>query len=411
MSFAITLAKNNLPVCKEMLRKMPKQQDAWSQEAKDMGIEMGAPAFEYKDLARSGRIIMISSNFALYGDMSRRVMETLSTFGYDMEIYSIDEAFLMLDGHPTALLQDIAKKIRERIKKWTGITVSIGIAETKTLAKIANKKAKKDKSLNGVLTLSNTDQIAALLANTPTQDVWGIGRATATQLKKAGVHTALEFRKKDDLWIQKKLNVLGLRTAMELRGVSCISIEDAPVPRKSILCSRSFYHKIESLEILTEEVCKFTARAAEKLREEEAFAQALSVFIATSPFQEGYYSNTCTITLPLATNITCDLITAAKACLKSIFKASLGYKRAGVLLTDFVSEEERQPDFFAASCNFEKKTRLMKVIDRINTRYEKEALFFAAEGMNRNFRSAKSHSSPKYTTSWAEIPKIGDLNL
>ncbi len=369
---------------------------ARSNEAKKLGIKMGQPAFQLKELVRTDQVVLLSSNFTLYGDMSDRVMQTLREFGFEMEIYSIDEAFLQLP-FPKKDVQKVAGEIRTRILKWTGIPVSLGVAHTKTLAKLASRIAKK-----GSGTFILTDNTNEILAKTPLTDIWGIGKRCALRLSKSSVLTAKAFSEKEDLWIRKKLGVTGLKTALELRGTPSFSLEDAPKPKKSILCSRSFRDPIVDKKTLEERLSKYTANALEKLRKQKMHAASISIFIATSPFEEkSYYANSCTITLPLPSNYTPQFLDLMKRGLTRIFKEGIKYKRAGVILADFSSVDELQTDLFSSEKENPRKKEAMRALDKINAKYDKEALFFAAEGLSKNFR--KSHSSPKYTTSWNDL--------
>jgi len=372
---------------------------ARSNEAKKMGIKMGQPAFQLKELVRTKQLTLLSSNFTLYGDMSDRVMQTLRDFGFDMEIYSIDEAFLHLP-FPEFEAEKVAEEIRSRILKWTGIPVSVGVANTKTLAKLANRIAKK-----GAGTFVLTDNTDEILAKTPLTDIWGIGKRCALRLSKSSVLTAKAFIEKEDLWIRKKLGVTGLKTALELRGTPSFSLEDAPEPKKSILCSRSFKDPILDLKTLEERLSKYTANALIKLRKQKMHAASISIFIATSPFEEStYYANSCTITLPLPSDYTPKFLDLMKKGLARIFKESKRYKRAGVILADFSSIKGLQTDLFSSVEKDPRKKEAMRMLDKINAKYDKEALFFAAEGLSKNFR--KSHSTPKYTTSWNDLIRV-----
>jgi DNA polymerase V len=361
---------------------------ARSAKAKALGIKMGDPAYLYKDRKE---IVMLSANFALYSDMSNRVMQTLSTFSSDMEIYSIDEAFLLLEESET--LHDRCMAIRQTVKQWTGIPVSIGVAPTKTLAKLASEIAKKE----GGVHVLRTAQIEGRLAQTELSDIWGIGSALAEKLKRQRIHTALQLCQAEDGLIRKWLGVTGFRTVLELRGTPCFEICEAPEKKKSIICSRSFGQKVTDLAQLQEAAASFAASAAEKLREQESMAGFISVFISTA--QE---TGSCHIQIPNATNYTPDLISLAKEGVQKLFRSGLQYRKAGVLLGDFT--EDKQADFITPAGK--DKGGAMKVIDQINARYDKPMVRFAAEGIERKWKSKRSNTSPKYTTSWADLLKI-----
>lgn len=363
---------------------------ARSAKAKALGIKMGDPAYLYRDLAD---LIMLSANFALYSDMSQRVMQTLSSFSPDMEIYSIDEAFFILEESET--LYDESEAMRQKVKKWTGIPISIGVAPTMTLAKLANKVAKKG---NGVCILP-PDKVDEYLAVTALEDIWGIGGGLTERLKRKGIYTALQLSKADDTWIQKLLGVTGFRTVLELRGTPCFALSEIPEKKKSIVCSRSFGQKIDKLALIEEAVASFAANAAEKLREQESLAGFLSVFISTH--QE---TGSCHIQLPNPTSYTPELIALAKEGLSRIFRPGYQYRKAGVLLGDF--SEDLQDDFITPREGSEKKTQAMEMIDQINARYDKPAIRFAAEGIERPWKGKRSNCSPKFTTSWSGLLKV-----
>ncbi|MBS0626259.1 MAG: Y-family DNA polymerase [Verrucomicrobia bacterium] len=367
---------------------------ARSQKAKEYGVKMGDPAYLYKDRPD---LQMLSSNFTLYADMSQRVMQTLTQFSPDMEVYSIDEAFLSMNQ----LSELEAVEMRRIVKKWTGLPISIGAAMTKTLAKAANKIAKKSKE--GVCLLLDPKKIQEFLERTPPEDLWGIGSGLATKLKRKGIYTAAQFRDCDDQWLKKMVGLGGYKTALELRGIACFELVDEPEKKQSILCSRSFGQKVEKLEDLLESVASFASRAAEKLREQESQASFLSVFLSTSPFQEPYISKSCHVQLPNATDFTPDLIAAAKEGLEKIFVPGHAYKKAGVLLADLTDRSICQFDALTPNPGREKKQKAMQALDQINARYDKQAVRFAAEGLEQPWRSLRATASPKYTTSWHDI--------
>jgi len=378
---------------------------ARSQKAKQIGIKMGDPAFLYRDQAARGEIGMISSNFALYADMSRRVMEVLSSFSPDMELYSIDEAFFLLDDAPDEILVKQAVAMRGKIKQWTGIPVSIGMAPTKTLAKIANEMAKKE--LGGVCILSEPAAIQSHLAKTALIDVWGVGRRTAEQLKRKGIYTAAQLTEADDAWIRKLLGVTGLQTVLELRGIPCLQILEEEEKKKSILCSRSFPSQIGDLVLLQEAVASFTSHAAEKLRAQKSLAGFLSVFLSP-PLSEKTDSYNCHIQLPNPTSYTPELIALAREGIAQLFRPGLFYKRAGVLLGDFSDEDHVQNDLMAPNDFSPQKTEAMKILDQINARYDKAAIRFAAQGKKgkRPWQSSRSNVSPNFTTNWNDLLKV-----
>jgi len=377
---------------------------ARSKEAKELGISMGGPAFEIQSLIDSGQVLVRSANFALYADMSHRVMQTLSIFSETIEFYSIDEAFLHLNDVSASELMELGQKIRNTVKKWTGIPVSVGIASTKTLAKIAAANAKKD--LSGVQAFLGKQEIDPVLQRTEVQDIWGIGRRFAKRLKRAQIFSALQLKNCEDIILRKILGVTGLRVALGLRGVFCFPLEENPTPKKSIVCSRSFGKPITELCHLEEAVSTFAAHAVEKLREENLKASFISVFISTGSFSKHFYANSQSAVLPYASSYSPDFLHFAKHCLQKIYQPNLFYKKAGVLLADFSKKEIFQHDLFQKTDDLKKKERLMKALDQINTYYDKSAIFFAAEGIQKNWKSKRAKISSRYTTNWQELLKV-----
>lgn len=359
---------------------------ARSKKAKELGIKMGEPAFLYKERKD---IVMLSSNFTLYADMSNRVMEILSTFSPDMEVYSIDEAFLKVETI------DCAVAMREKIKKWTGIPISVGVAPTKTLAKLANKRAKKG---NGVFVLNEQNRVDEL-EKTELEEIWGIGAGLNERLKRKGIYTAAQFCDVPDERIRKWLGISGLRIALELRGTCSFDLIEVEEKKKSILCSRSFGKKIIEFSLLQEAVATFASNAAKKLREQGSFTKFLSVFISN-----GLNYKSCHIQIPNATNYTPDLIAMAKEGLARIYQPEMTYKKAGVLLADFT--EDGQMDFISPENNLAKKKIAMQIMDKINIQYDKQAVRFAAEGVNDSWKSKRNACTPQYTTRWSDLLKV-----
>lgn len=378
---------------------------ARSQEAKALGIPMGAPYFEWADFMRIHDVKLCSSNFCLYGDFSERVMSTLSHFNPELEIYSIDEAFLNLEG--IADPKSHCENLRKTVVQWTGIPISIGVGPTKTLAKVANQLAKKDPQLKGV-SIPSKAEFTTILASLPTQEVWGIGSRTSRFLATKGIHTAGQLIQKEDLWIKQHLTVVGLRTVWELRGISCFDVEETPSPKQSILTSRSFGSPIFAKSALLEAVASFATRAAEKLREEKQRANWLQVFIQTSRHKEEYYSNSIIVNLSESTQYTPTLLNAAQKGLEAIYKEGPAYKRAGILLGGLVSEEEVQSDLFAPLSQEEasKQTALMKLMDEANEKFGYSILQFASAGSKKTpstWKPQKNLRSPAFTTNWKEL--------
>jgi DNA polymerase V len=375
---------------------------ARSNEAKKIGIKMGEPAFKVEKIFRKHNVEVFSSNYALYGDMSERVMTTLAEFVPEIEIYSIDEAFLDLTQHKNQNLTDFAIKLKKIVRQWTGIPVSIGIAPTKTLAKVANHIAKRSAENSGVLVLSGDRQIKQVLENFPVENLWGIGIQYGRFLRKNGILTALQLRDAPDHWVKKHLTVTGLRIKYELQGISCLSLEMAPPPKKGIGCSRTFREAVESKEALREAISTFAARCGEKLRRQNSYSKVVSVYIRTSPFQKGYYCNCKVAELPVATNHTPDLIRYALKTLEIIYKPNCQYKKAGVFVTDIIPATHIQPDLFHA-VNREKQHKLMGVIDALNRSIGRDTITFAVQGINGKWKLRQERLSPRYTTQWEDL--------
>ncbi|MBI9110192.1 Y-family DNA polymerase [Maridesulfovibrio ferrireducens] len=382
---------------------------ARSQEAKTIGVPMGAPAFKYKAFFEKHGVRVFSSNYALYGDMSQRVVNTLSTFAPSMEVYSIDESFLEFSGADLKNLNEIGQKIRQKVLKWTGIPVSVGFGITKTLAKAANKFAKKEKWTNGVFELCDTHKNEDFLKQIPVNDIWGIGRKNGKKLSDHNITSAYLFKELPDLWIKKNLTVTGLQTAMELRGIPCFTLDKSQPAKKTIVTSRSFGKPILSLPELEESVASYVTRAAEKLRKQQSLAGGIMVYIETNIHNTlPQYSNSATIKFQIATDYTPELISAAVKSLRSIYKTGYRFKKTGVVLLDIINKNNRQANILEFTNNIknEKKNNLMKILDAANTRFGKGTLNYASEGINQSWQMSRNFKSPDYTTCWTELPEI-----
>ena len=343
-----------------------------SNEAKALGIKMGEPYFKGKDIIIKNKVEVFSSNYSLYGDLSRRVMRTLKRFNSEIEVYSIDEAFLDLSNFPDQDIEKIGREIRETVLQWTGIPTSIGIAKTKTLSKVANHIAKKKQS--GVTSLIGIENLDPILEKVEINDVWGVGRQLTKFYQKHGIYNAKQLKNKSNTWIKKSSNVLSSRTAMELRGVPCIGLETTTTKRKSCVVSRSFGKRIEIFQELKEAVANYCLNASEKIRSESLVAKAITVFIRTSPFQRnfGYYSNAKTIDFPIATNNSIEIVKTAISILENIFKNGYRYQKAGVMLTGLSNASDKTNLF--TSEKDEKINSLMRSIDNTNHRYGRSTL-------------------------------------
>ena len=381
---------------------------ARSEEVKNAGIPMCAPVFKIKDEIKKHRVHLFSANFSLYGDMSHRVMDTIRSFTPQMEIYSIDEAFLSFDDVPQATRTQYAQQIQSAVKQWVGIPISIGIAPTKTLAKLANEKSKRHGEYNGVLDFTRYDTIDHFLHRTDICDIWGIGRKLAKVLYENGIYTALQLKQTSDVWMKKKIGIVGQRLVWELRGISCLSLEDIRSTKKGILSSRSFSRPIETLDELKEAVASYATIAAEKLREEDSLVNYVHVWIVTNRFKkdESQYSNGYSISLPSPTAYTPAIIKAAFECLEAIYIKGFKYKKASVNLSGLVSQEQVQLNMFTKPSETTGHVKLMKALDKINMKEGNRVVRFAAEGIERSWYATSSHRSPRYTTSWKEIPTV-----
>ncbi len=378
-----------------------------SKEAKKLGIKVGTPIFKVKDLIRRYDIKILSSNYTLYADMSSRVMSTLFQFSPNIEIYSIDESFLLLNGIKEDL-NKYAKKIKNKVYQYTGIPVSIGIGSTKTLAKVANRIAKKNDNHNGILSLYNKKDIDYYLKLVNIEDVWGIGRKYSKKLKSYGIETAYDLKNLSTYWAEKKLGgIVGRRIIMELNGTSCIDIEEINQPNKEILSSRSFGKPVKSLKELEEAISMHSTIATEKLRKQKIIANRVSVFISTDRFKENepQYGNFATIKLPIPTSYTPEIIKYALILLKSIYKEGYKYKKAGIVLSELINENNYQLSLFHKS-NRPLNLKLMKAVDRINNKYGSNFIFPASSGINKNWCMRRNFISSYYTTRWSEILKI-----
>ena len=375
-----------------------------SNEAKALGIKMGEPYFKAKNIIVKNNVQVFSSNYSLYGDISRRVMRTLKRFNSEIEVYSIDEAFLDLSNFSDDEIESVGIEIRSIILQWTGIPTSIGIAKTKTLSKIANHIAKKEKS--GVVSLIGIEDIDPILEKVEIGDVWGVGRQLTKFYIKNDIYNAKQLKNISNTWVKKSSNVLSSRTAMELRGISCIDLEIQDSKRKSCVVSRSFGKKVETFQELKESVTNYCLNASEKIRSESLIAKSVTVFLRTSPFQNRgiYYSNSKTIDFPIATDNSIEIVKAAINGLKDIFKKGYKYQKVGVMLSG-LSNLENKNNLFSSSKD-EKIKSLMRSIDSTNCRYGRSALSLASGGVNKKWNIKRKHSSKIDTVDFRCLPTI-----
>ncbi len=381
---------------------------ARSREAKLLGIKMGVPVFQIKAEMQRHGILAFSSNYALYADLSSRVMRTLEETAPRVEVYSIDEAFLDLTGIESAIsLVEFGQQVRERIGHWIGITVCVGIAPTKTLAKLANHAAKKYPATQGIVDLTNPDRQRRLLALVPVDDVWGVGRRLSKRLNALGITTALDLANASPRAIRDQFSVVLERTVRELNGESCIELEEIPPTKKQIVCSRSFGVKVTHFEFLREAICEYATRATEKLRKEQQQAKVMTVFIRTSPFKdnEPQYSNSASGELLIPSCDTRDFIELANHLLKRIWKDGFRYAKAGVMLSDFYDPGMFQPGLFDDVSTRSNSQQLMSVLDTINQSGAGK-VFFAGQGTKKDWSMKREHLSPAYTTRWDQLPRV-----
>lgn len=380
---------------------------ARSNEAKALGIKMGAPLHQIKDLVKAHNIAVFSSNYQLYGDMSGRVMDTLRDFCPSMEVYSIDEAFLDLSGFHGVDLAAYAADIRARVRQHTGIPVCIGIAPSKTLAKIANQVAKK-KTVTGVFDLSVLDVQESILRDLEVTEIWGIARNLGQRLNALGIYTAWQLRSADAKMIRQSFGVVGERIVRELRGISCIGMEEVQ-PKQNIMSSRSFGQLVTRFDILENAVASHAANGGMKMRKQNSRAQAVYVFISTNRFrlQDEQYSNAATVALPVASSDTGQLIAAAKLGLRQIYRKGFNYKKAGVMMLDLVQAGNEQQSLFAPATSAA-GDKVMEAMDALNRRYGKGTVFSAGQGIAKPWDMKATMRSPRYTTQWEELPVLNN---
>ncbi len=376
---------------------------ARSNEAKALGIGMGQPAFELRDLFVREQVAIFSSNHILYGDISRRVMSVLSQFSPEVEVYSIDEAFLSLDGIDMPYgAEAYARTIADTVMRCVGIPVSIGIAHTKTLAKIASHRAKKIARYKGVCHLVTPDQCAMALIECPIGDVWGIGRRLAPKLIEEGISTAWDFTHMSRERVRRLYTIEGERTWRELRGEVCYAVDELPAARQSITVSRTFGQAVTTFDDVYEAVANFTATAAERLRRQGSAASSIMVFVKGRGCGPGRYVGAMQHTLPVASDSTIELLQYARRALVSVFRRGEAYKKAGVILGHIIPRSNVQLSLFD-TVDRDKHHRLMQVMDSVNKQVGGKVLRLGAEGGHQVWKAHSEHLSPCYTTSFRDI--------
>jgi DNA polymerase V len=390
---------------------------ARSDEAKALGIKMGAPFFKIRHLEEEAGLVALSANFALYGDMSDRMMSLAAGLGHHQEVYSIDECFVDLEGIPGDMTLR-AQKIRARINQWIGIPTCVGIGPTKTLAKLANHVAKSAERKPGSFpthlahvchlgTMSDEEQ-SSLLGATDVSEVWGVGRKLSAQLNQVGIQTALDLSKADPVAIQRHWSIVLAKTVRELNGTPCLTLDDIPPDKQQIACTRSFGQPVTELPELLEAISEFTARAAQKLRKQNSQAGQLMAFIRTSPFrkQDKQHSAYRTIPLPAPSSDTGHLTEVACAIVRHIYRPGHQYAKAGVMLMDLQSNTTEQLSLGLGNEEPETRTRLMTALDDINARFGRGTLHLASAGtagQHKTWEMKQERRTPGYTTRWDSL--------
>ncbi len=376
---------------------------ALTPEARQLGLELGDPYFKKQDVIEANNVAVRSSNYTLYGDMSRRVRNTLKQFSPDLEAYSIDEMFLRLSDSRHRDLTNYGRTIARTVRKWTGIPVSVAVAPTKTLCKVAMEQAKGEER-EDVQNTADWKDLEAVLADLPVEDVWGIGSAYARTCRQAGINTALDLRNCSSRWARKNLTVTGLRRKRELQGISCIPLEPGGDPKKRITCSRMFGEKITEFQDLREAVVTYTRRACERLRDEGQCTGAVQVFIRTSRFEEGKnYGNLTLRGLSQPTDSTHVIARKASRCLEEIYQPGYRYHKAGVVLSDLLPRDKVQRSLTEAEASLADE-KLMATFDEINSQFGKNSLQLLGEGLEKEWSMERNHLSPAFTTRWQQLP-------
>lgn len=385
---------------------------ARSEEVKKLGVKMGMPFFQLKELREQHDFAVFSSNYTLYGDMSARLMSTLGHFVEDVEVYSIDEAFLQVDGYEGLYpsYAGLGRTIRDTVKQWLRLPVCIGFGPTKTLAKLANRFAKQQPELNGVCVLDTPEVIDEVLAKFPIDDLWGVGYRYAKVLKRNDIKTAAQLRDAPDEWVNKIMTVNGLRLQQELRGFPCRILETTVPPKKAICAAPSFGRMVPDLDTITDALTTYLARACEKLRRQDSLCGSLTVFLHTNRHRKTpgnglpakQYYNSRSVELPHPTNSTAELLKYAHSALQSIFAFGYNYQKVGIILTDLVPVDYRQKGLFVEGPD-ERMIRLSSVIDKLNYKFGQDKLRLGSQLYNPDWPMKQEYLSKRYTTDWKEI--------
>jgi DNA polymerase V len=379
---------------------------ARSNEAKALGIKMGQPVFLIKDLIKRHKVAMFSSNFELYGDLSRRMIVTCAQFTPHIEVYSIDEAFLDFSDCQSRDLTMLGQDLKQTIRRGLGLPVCVGFAHTKTLAKLANHFAKKTPRLNGVLDLTVVSDLRPYLEATPVSEIWGVGRQYGKMLEYYGIRNGWQLANSDLSFIRKKMTIGGVKLVKELNGISCFDLQDMPEPKQTITVSRTFANPIDDFEEIKKAIATFVIAGGEKLRKQSSAARGLSIYIRTNPHNSdpkvwcGH-----TVNLEEATDYTPTLLKAASYALEQCYRDGFRYRKGGILLFDLCEKDKIQRNLFSPAPNPE-QSALMRAVDMLNKRMGKETVTYAAKGRSNIWQPIPTLRSPRYTTRWAEIPVV-----
>jgi DNA polymerase V len=383
---------------------------AQTKEVKALGIEMAQPWFEVEEKARSIGVVAFSSNYEMYASFSNRFVDTLRHFAPRVEVYSIDECFLDLTGMNRDL-EKYGRLIKDTVLQWTTLPICVGVGHSKTLAKLANKVAKKQERFGGVCDLTRMPEaeLDALLEQIDVEKVWGVGRRYAERLNKLGVHNVLRLKRANPRRVRDEFGVVLMRTVQELNGIPCQELTEVVEPSKQVMSSRSFGKRIATPEGLREAISFHAATASARLREQGLYAQAVHCFIQNSPFDERpFYGRSMTIALPSPTNDTFKVTKAALTLLKRLYAPNVYYQKAGVMLMELVPLEGRQMDLLGYSDSGEKVESLMTTIDTINERYGRHTIRLASQGCRNEWTMRRELKSRNYTADWDELPTIGE---
>ena len=380
---------------------------ALSPEMKALGIKRGVPAFKIKHLIEKHDIRLFSSNYGLYGDLSARIMQILGEFTPELEIYSIDEAFLRLDTLNISDWLEYGRQMKLKVQKWVGIPVSVGFGPTKTLAKIANRVAKKFPAYNGVFDITDHPNREKVLKWVKVGDIWGVGYRYAKKLNEYGIYTAWDLSKVDHKWIQQQMTIVGLRTVKELSGISCIDMELDMVPKKQIISSRSFGQPVSELNQLLEAVADYCQVATLKLRQQHSLASTIMVYLTTNRFRdEPQYANYASLKLATPSAYVPDFIKAGSDLMRSIYRPGYKFKKVGVMLSNIIAERQAPLDFFERVYIDDERKTVMDCMDKVNNVWGSGTLAYAAAGINKNWQMKRELLSPSYTSNWHQLLRV-----